>query len=306
MNLGGWMSQCDYSEERLNGFITEKDFETIASWGFDHVRIPVDYNVLCTEEGEISAKGISRIQNALENCGEYGLRAVLDLHKTAGFSFDQNEGESGFFENEKYQEQFYRIWEALAGHFGAMSGSVAFELLNEVTEKEYLPAWKRISSECIRRIRLAAPDSLILLGSYHHNNVGAVPDLDSPQDKNVIYNFHCYDPIRFTHQGAHWMPELIDRTGFSYEESGASEAYFEELFAPAIRKAEEEGTALYCGEYGVIDQVPPETALKWFRALHAVFEKHQIARSVWSFREMDFGIADARWDGLRKELLTLL
>ena len=303
MNLGGWMSQCDYSEERLNGFITEKDFETIASWGFDHVRIPVDYNVLCTEEGEISGTGIARIGKALENCRRHGLRAVLDLHKTAGFSFDQNEGESGFFENEKYQEQFFRIWEALAGNFGGMSGSVAFELLNEVTEKEYLPAWKRISSECIRRIRLTAPDSLILLGSYHHNNVEAVADLDSPQDKNVIYNFHCYEPIRFTHQKAHWMdlPETV-----SYEESGATEAFFEELFAPAIRKAEEEGTALYCGEYGVIDQVEPSEALKWFRALHSVLEKYQIARSVWSFREMDFGIADARWDGLREELLTLL
>ena len=31
VNLGGWMSQCDYSVERLEGFINEKDFETIAS-----------------------------------------------------------------------------------------------------------------------------------------------------------------------------------------------------------------------------------------------------------------------------------
>ena len=31
VNLGGWFSQCDYSEERLNGFITEPDFAQIAA-----------------------------------------------------------------------------------------------------------------------------------------------------------------------------------------------------------------------------------------------------------------------------------
>ena len=46
INLGGWFSQCDYSEERLNNFIHEEDVTKIASWGFDHVRLPVDYNIL--------------------------------------------------------------------------------------------------------------------------------------------------------------------------------------------------------------------------------------------------------------------
>ena len=50
VNLGGWLSQCDYSEERLHHFITKADLEKIAAWGADHVRIPVDHNVL--EEGD--------------------------------------------------------------------------------------------------------------------------------------------------------------------------------------------------------------------------------------------------------------
>ena len=88
--------------------------------------------------------------------------------------------------------------------------------------------------------------------------------------------------------------------------SGASEAYFEDFLAPALEKAEQEGAALYCGEYGVIDVVPPAEAVKWFRDLHAVFERHGIARSLWSYKEMDFGLADARMDGVRGELLRLL
>ena len=46
VNLGGWFSQCDYTEERYQNFIREEDFAVIKSWGLDHVRVPVDYNLL--------------------------------------------------------------------------------------------------------------------------------------------------------------------------------------------------------------------------------------------------------------------
>ena len=45
VNLGGWLSQCDYSNDRLENFIKEEDLAVIASWGLDHVRLPVDYNI---------------------------------------------------------------------------------------------------------------------------------------------------------------------------------------------------------------------------------------------------------------------
>ena len=306
VNLGGWMSQCDYSAERLDGFITEPDFERIARWGFDHVRIPIDYNVIQNEDGSMKEDGLRRIDRALALCEKYGLRAVLDLHKTQGFSFDAAEGEEGFFASEKYQAFFYAVWECFAARYGAMHERVAFELLNEVTEEAYLPAWKRISAECIRRIRALAPQTIILLGSYHHNSAKTLEALDAPQDERVLYNFHCYEPIAFTHQGAHWMESLKDRYGVGAEDCGVSERFFEDFLASAFAKAEREGAELYCGEYGVIDVVPPEEALKWFRALHAVLERHGVSRAVWSYKQMDFGLSDARLDGVRDELLTLL
>ena len=64
VNLGGWLSQCDYSEERLDGFITEPDFKQIAAWGFDHVRLPVDYNVIQNADGTMKEEGLRRIDAA--------------------------------------------------------------------------------------------------------------------------------------------------------------------------------------------------------------------------------------------------
>ena len=105
VDLGGWLSQCDYSEDRYNNFITEKDFEVVKSWGLDHVRIPVDYNLVEDAEGNYKEEGFARLQKAIDWCRKYGLHMILDLHKTFGFSFDIGENETGFFENEEYMER---------------------------------------------------------------------------------------------------------------------------------------------------------------------------------------------------------
>ena len=306
VNLGGWLSQCDYSKERLDHFITEPDFAKIASWGMDHVRIPIDYNILENEDGSYKQDGFDRIENALLLCKKYGLNTVIDLHKTAGFSFDFGERENGFFEREDLQERFYRLWEELAKHFGKYSDRAAFELLNEVTDQSFSAAWNRVSGECIRRIRLHAPDTLILLGGYWNNSPQAVRDLEAPYDDKVIYNFHCYDPIEFTHQGAPWVGKLDQKARYRFEEVDITPELFEKLFAPALEKAKTYHTTVYCGEYGVIDRAWPEDIVKWFQTINTVFEKHGIARCAWSYKEMDFGLSDARLDGVRKELLRYL
>ena len=306
INLGGWLSQCDYSEDRLNNFITEPDFQKIASWGLDHVRIPVDYNVLENEDGSYIKSGFTRVENALGYARKYGLNAVIDLHKTAGFSFDKDEQESGFFDNEKFQERFYKLWEELAKRFGKYSDYVAFELLNEVTEQRFSDAWNRISRECIKRIRVYAPDTLILLGSYWNNSPESVKDLEKPFDDKVIYNFHCYSPFEFTHQGAPWVDCIDHDARFHFEDVENTPEYFEKLFAEAMETAKNNGTSLYCGEYGVIDRATPEDALKWFKVINSVFEKHSISRAAWSYKEMDFGLSDSRMDGVREELVKYL
>jgi hypothetical protein len=305
VDLGGWFSQCDYSEDRLNNFITEKDFAIIAGWGLDHVRIPVDYNVMETEDGEWKADGFRRIEKALKCAEKNGLKVVLDLHKTAGFSFDAGEKQEGFFDSEALQNRFYRLWEEMAGSF-ADAKNVALELLNEVTDEGYITAWNRISAECIRRIRKITPDSLILIGSYHNNAPYAVKDLDAPADSRVIYNFHCYDPLPFTHQGAYWVPQLDRDARVSFEEAGVDSDFFERAFASAIEIAAQRNTALYCGEYGVIDIASPEDTVKWYKVIHDTFEKHEISRSAWSYRKMDFGLIDERMDAVRDRLIPLL
>ncbi len=300
VNLGGWLSQCDYSDARLNEFIKEEDFAQIASWKLDHVRIPVDYNVL--DDG----RGYDKLDWAVEMCRKYGLKLVLDLHKTAGFSFDKGEAETGFFDNEVYQERFYVLWEDIARRYGSMTDLIVFELLNEVTEQRFIDTWNRVWQEAVRRIRAIAPEMIILVGSYWNNSAPAVKDLAAPTDEKVLYNFHCYDPMPFTHQGAPWVENFDVDARVPFAESGATEAFFEERFASAIEAAQRHNTTLYCGEYGVIDVATPEDTVKWLKTINAVLERHGIARALWSYKEMNFGLNRSELDGVRDELIKYL
>lgn len=306
VDLGGWLSQCDYSKERLDHFIEEKDIAKISSWGADHVRLPFDYNIVQKEDGSFIEDGFARLQKAIDWAKKYGLKIVLDLHKTRGFSFDEGHNESGFFDSEALQNMFYALWEEMAKRFGSEVEDVVFELLNEITDQSYIDEWNRISTECIKKIRKHAPDMRILLGSYWNNSPDAVKDLLPPQDDKVIYNMHCYDPLKFTHQGAYWTDMIVKEERYSFEDIQIDAEYFKGRFASAVETAKKNNTELYCGEYGVIDIASPEDTVKWYKAIHEAFEELGIGRSAWSYKEMDFGLSDERMSGVIEELVKYL
>ncbi|MGN0586618.1 MAG: glycosyl hydrolase family 5, partial [Oscillospiraceae bacterium] len=82
--------------------------------------------------------------------------------------------------------------------------------------------------------------------------------------------------------------------------------YFVERFARACETAQKYGVPLYCGEYGVIENASPEDTVKWFKAINGAFEKLGICRAAWSYKKMDFGLADERMNGVINELIKYL
>lgn len=324
VDIGGWLSQCDHTIETYENFITEKDFETIKSWGLDHVRIPVDY--------EVAEDHTEYIDRAVAWCEKYGLNMILDIHKTRGFSFDSGEGEEGFFESEKYQESFYELWEKLAKAYGNIGERLSFELLNEVTDKEYCEPWNRISLECVKRIRKIAPSVKIVIGGYYNNSIEAVKDLAMPYDENIVYTFHCYEPLVFTHQGAYWAPGMdtsfrmsLDATYAEMEEHSKeqlsqvtvgfdgfdgndrlSAAFFDKHFSEVVKIGEERNVPIYCGEYGVIDLASSKEALRWYSFISESFNKYGIGRAAWNYKQKDFGLVDEHMKDVLPELVKYL
>lgn len=331
INLGGWLSQC-YGYEKYDSFITIKDIETIKKLGFDHIRLPIDYNLIQNRDGSFKIEGFYYITKAIKWCKVYGLNIILDLHKTIGYSFDDGEQETGFFENEEYQSFFYSLWEEIIKKYIIYEDILCLELLNEVTSKDYLEPWNRIATTCINRIRAISKNVTILVGSYSYNHVSTVSSLSLPSDKNLMYNFHFYEPLIFTHQGAFWQPSMsksfrmhfydtyenyIKYTKENLSEGNdtfskyntneiISESYFEDLMKDALTFAKEKHIQLYCSEYGVIDRSDPKDALIWYSSINKLFEKYKIGRALWTYKSMNFGITDNWISPFKEELIKSL
>ncbi len=206
VDLGGWLSQCsEYTEEHYKTFIAEKDFAVIAGWGADHVRLPVDWQVFQKEDGSFIEDGFSYVEGAIAWAKKNGLHVILDLHKTMGYSFDEGPDKNNFFSDEKLHVHFYALWEEFSRRFAKHEEMLAFELLNEVTSPSYSEAWNKISAKAVQIIRSYSSTIRILIGGYWNNSIDALKDLNPPADQYIVYNFHCYDPLLFTHQGAPWV-----------------------------------------------------------------------------------------------------
>ncbi|MCQ2492301.1 MAG: glycoside hydrolase family 5 protein [Lachnospiraceae bacterium] len=335
VNLGGWISQfAEYDTEHFETFITEKDIEYIASLGFDHVRVPVDYNVLEDEEGTPIESGFGYLKNCLSWCQKYDLHMLIDLHECFGYSFDPlkvDMDRKKFFYDEALQARFMKLWAKIAETFKDYPETVAFEPLNEVTLYEVKDAWNEIVRRYIEMIRSIAPDTYIVIGGVVYNHVTSVPLLDPPYDDKVVYNFHCYEPFLFTHQAAYWVdympadfridyPLPIDEyRKISVEQFGMNDGvtfdervtkfgpeFFELIFTDAIKTAEKYDAALYCGEYGAIDLANNAGKLRWLQDIHKAFEKYGIGHALWNYKEKDFGLVDERFKEIKDEFIKIV
>lgn len=335
VNLGGWISQFSvYDHEHFKSFITREDIAYIALLGFDHVRVPVDYNVLEDEDGRILESGFAYLENCFDWCREFGLHMLIDLHECYGYSFDplkKDMDRRKFFYDEGLQRRFLALWAEIARRFGAYPELVAFEPLNEVVLFEVADAWNALVKKYIETVRAFAPKTYIVVGGVNYNNVLTVKLLDAPYDDHIVYNFHCYEPIVFTHQGAYWMEEMPRDFRIAYpqdmdtyrreHERIFNEAegtlfldsvtkmgpdYFEIIFKEALDAAEKNDVPLYCGEYGVIDLADNASKIRWLRDIHAAFNRHGIGRALWNYKEKDFGFVDESFREIKEDFVKIL
>ena len=82
--------------------------------------------------------------------------------------------------------------------------------------------------------------------------------------------------------------------------------FFEAAFSEAIQVADERNTAIYCGEYGVIDKADLSSTLNWYSDINCIFEKYGISRAAWTYKGKDFGITDEHYAPIFDNLIKLL
>jgi len=332
INLGGFLSQCDHTEEHYATFITDEDIKKIANVGFDHVRLPIDCDFFQKENGEYIEVHFEMLDKLVKLCKEVGLNIILDLHKAPGYDFnDANvEGKNNLFVSEELQSAFLNLWDKISATYGGYD-HVILELLNEVVEKENADLWNALIKRTIAVIRKNTKNTIIY-GGIQWNSAMTVKLLEKPEDDNIIFTFHFYEPLFFTHQKAYWVPAMDPNETVYYPktmdyfiegskklgyqgnivsqaaEAGVTEMgipFLEYLIHEAVEAAKAAGVPLYCGEFGVIDRAPLEDTIRWYSDADNAFRKYDIGSAAWTYRGKDFGLVDEHFAPIYQELIDL-
>lgn len=331
VNIGGWLSQSPLTKEHMDSFIIEEDFAAMKALGLDHVRLPIDYPLIENDNGKPLEEGYKYIDNAVLWGKKYGLNVLVDLHKTAGYSFGDFKNCAGFFDDKELQERFLSLWDRISARYGKYD-HVAFDLLNEIVDENVADKWNDIALRAVLRIRKNAPRNWILIGGTRYNHICSVSELLMPPDDRIVYSFHYYEPHIFTHQGAGWEKSMPNDFRISYpltageyleasdtQLDGAYSWFFmnlhkdltgleviENMFKEAVRVSEERDVPLYCGEYGVICNASGDDTVNWYRDMNTVFTKYGIGRAAWSYKRMAFGLTDEHLKDVIDELKNYL
>jgi len=318
LNLGGWLSQIDAIQEKdpekfpgvdkhMETFITAADFANVSSWGFDHVRVPVDSYLFFTENESPVESRFANLDRAAALSKQHGLKLMLDLHECPGHDFADaadSPVQKLFSDDDTYLKKAEKIWASLSERYGS-ENHVLFESLNEPVAPTSA-IWNKVKDRLCREIRRHAPKSTIVTGSNMWNWPSTFGELTPFDDDNVMYCVHFYEPLLFTHQFAPWLsqPETkVKRTYPSDYGAGFTMKYervfskgvwnrerFVEEFAPVNAFRKKYGVPIICNEFGVYTPVELDAQLRWYDDLLSVLKDMDIGFSYWNYKNLDFGI----------------
>jgi endoglucanase len=245
------------------------------------------------------------------------LDVILDLHRCPGHDFHSGtQRAQEFFTDPAKREQAKLVWKRLAERFGSRR-NVLLEILNEPTAEDSR-TWDVIKDEMAAHIRRYAPHSTIVIGSNRWNHPREFAKLTPLPEDNVIYSFHFYSPILFTHQYAPWLSGEVFRERRSYPgsysvsdttdqrlplETGVwnKERMRKEL-DEVIRFREQYHVPVACNEFGVyVGGADRTSQLSWMHDVLFVLQEHGIGYSYWNYKNLDFGLVsknESRFDDM--------
>jgi len=325
-NISHWLSQSDARGEERKNYFTEKDVKYLAGLGFDHLRIPIDEMQLWLENGQKDEEAFSLLQDALNWCAKYKLKAVVDLHILRSHYF--NAKVKPLWTQPAAQERFFQCWRDLSAALKKYPVTdVAYELMNEPVADDP-EDWNKLVEKAVAVIREAEPTRKIVIGSNLWQSADTFDQLRiPPDDKNIILSFHMYEPFLLTHHEASWTGIKDYKGPVNYPGAIVKEENLKNLpdslrklivhnktyytkdsiqnhFAKPLAIAKKYGLPLYCGEWGCLSTAPPEARWNWYRDMKSVLEANNIAWATWDYKG-GFGLIDEEKKEV-KEMIQIL
>ena len=86
-------------------------------------------------------------------------------------------------------------------------------------EQEAAEPWNDLIDRTLSVIRKNAPETPVIYGGIQWNSARTLRLLRKPEFRNVIFTFHFYEPLIFTHQKAPWVPGMSPDREIKYPDT---------------------------------------------------------------------------------------
>lgn len=331
INLSHWLSQRIENGPAIKDGMREIDFRKISQDGFDHVRLPIDEEVMWNERGEKNAEAFHCLHQGIRWAMQNDLRVIVDLHIVRSHYFNAgNEGKQNrLWKDAGEQNHFLELWKDLVTELKSYpTAAVAYEIMNEPTAPDHKD-WNKLLGKAYQVIRSVEKDRVLVFGSNMWQGVGTFQYLDVPQgDPNILLSCHFYEPFLLSHYKAGWTEfgnyqgnvhypgylvtdDELDRLSEADKKlvgrwkTPWNRQTLASFLVKAKRVADEKGLNLYCGEFGMYEKAPAADALRWYKDVISVFDSLDIAWAKWDYRG-GFGIYTSDNQPKRELIRTIM
>jgi endoglucanase len=180
--------------------VAEKDIAAIADWGFDHVRLPMHWNLLYDAwDGSFLESGFATIDSLVTWSERHDLGVILDMHAAPGAQSDgpiaDSDGEARLWtEPDPYQDFLVEIWAEIARRYADSTTIIGYDLLNEPVTPDTVEdpgqTLRALYERVTDAIRTHDPHHIVFIeGNYFATTFD---HLTPPFDDNMVYTFHKY------------------------------------------------------------------------------------------------------------------
>ena len=210
----GYDTDIAADELLTSGHHSERDYERVRDLGFNSIRFAFKGEWYLQDREAFWAW----LDRNVAWAGEHDVRLILDLHiPIGGYWLGSDAGSADFrmWTDDELRQQNVDLWADIAARYRDEPAVAAYDLLNEpVTTDSSGEQWRSLAQEIVDAIRSVDGNHLLVIGAVYGVDGGFDPDGVERHvlvdDDNAMYDFHFYDPYRYTHQFAPWVPTARD------------------------------------------------------------------------------------------------